>query len=143
VSTPRRGRPAPPARPAARTAGRSAAPVPAPGPQTPCGRPRTGSPSAGDSPLEPAAVLVGVLQHTAGPAGVADAEDRTDVGVGDGGEHALVVALDRFERLDEEQPLLEVLERDRCRVQRGVAEVLGEARPQPGPLAVVGVLVEP
>src|SRR5204863_7623277 len=57
-----------------------------------------------------ALVAVDVLEHSAGPAGEADAEDRADVGVGNRLDHALVEALDRLDRLDEQHPLLQVIE---------------------------------
>ena len=68
-------------------------------------------------------------------------EDRADVGVGDGLEHALVEALDRLERLGEQHPLLDVLERDRRRVLDR-REGLAQARPEASALAVLVVLVE-
>src|ERR1700729_3060951 len=62
---------------------------------------------AGQTPV----VSVDVLQDAAGPARETDAHDRTDVGIGDGFDHALLQAPDRLDRLDEQHPLLEVLQR--------------------------------
>src|SRR5487761_2084170 len=49
------------------------------------------------------------LQRAAGPCGEADAENRTDVGVGDVPQHALLQAARRFNRLDVEDAVLQFL----------------------------------
>src|SRR5205823_5327954 len=85
-----------------------------------------------------AVVAVDVLEHSTGPAREADAEDRADVRVGHRLDHALVEALDRLDRLDEQHALLQVFERD---VELAAAERLGEARPEPRALAIL-VLIE-
>src|SRR5215218_8952917 len=95
---------------------------------------------AGEAVVGLGLISVDVLEHAAGPAGEADAHDRADVRVGDRLDHALVEALDRLDRLDEQHPLLEVAQRDRRRV-RDRRERLAQALPEPGALAV-GVLVE-
>src|SRR5690606_30238848 len=93
-----------------------------------------------DEALEPALVLVHVLHHTTGPRRETDPEDRADVGVLHRVEHAFVEALDRLQRLGEQHPLLEVLERH---VSAAAAPGLPQPRPQSDPLAVLVVLVEP
>src|SRR5690606_35073159 len=97
---------------------------------------------AGDERLRAGAVdgvlvAVDVLEHAARPAGEADAEDRADVRVRDRLDDALVEALHRLDRLDEQHPLLEVLERD---VEVVAAEGLLQPRPQPLALAVLVVV---
>src|SRR4051794_7048475 len=94
---------------------------------------------ARDEPGQPALVAVDVLEHAAGPAREPDAHDRADVGVGDRLDDALVEALDRLDGLDEEHALFEVDERP---VEVVAPERVLQARPQPGALAVLAVLVE-
>src|SRR5271163_926083 len=81
---------------------------------------------------------VDIGQGAAGERREAEAEDRADIGLADVGEDALLEAARRFERLDTEQAILELLHIDGVGVELDLLQV-GEPGPQPF-LALVGIV---
>jgi hypothetical protein len=86
------------------------------------------------------AVRVDELQGAAGPGGESDAIDGSEVGVGDGGEDALVEDACGFQRLNEQQPVADVLFGHFGIVRSGPA--FGQAGPECLGAAVRRVVVE-
>src|SRR5699024_481170 len=92
-----------------------------------------------DEAGQAALVLVDVLEDTTRPRRESDAEDRPDVRIRHRGEHSLIEALDRLDRLGEEHPLLQIVE---GLISRTRVVLLADAGPQCGAFAVLVVVVE-